>query len=719
MSGWFPLGTSGQLWQTIKIGGGGFVTGLDITPDGTKVCRSDTYPAAYLWSVSANKWLPLITANSMPAGFISPRSDKETGCWEIRICPSLTTKLYMMYANAMFVSTNSGGTWTQLTNFPTITNANANDGQRVYGWKIAVDPQNDAIVYAGTPTGGLQVSSDSGVSWATVSGVGTAGSVGYAIAFDPTSSVSGGKKQGIFVATYGVGVYRSINGGTSFTQLNTTGMPTTWRRVVCDQNGKLWVCTENTGQALWTWTPSAWVQNAFNNSGGVGAVAIDPNNASNVVATSPGGRTYLSNDGGATYNPPTNIIGTVVTTTGDATWQTWNTGTPGGSYNTNPSALVFDPSSVLYQAWGFGVWASSNPIGNLATITWQAQSRGISGLDCNYIIHPPGGNPIGVAWDLPIWNITDFNAYPAAYGPDADYGGPQPVNGVAPGWTADWAAASPSTIIAAIAPGGACYSTNKGVNWTAFPSQTPFAGVSAGGSVAASTPTNFVAMGNGSAEHVYFTTNQGTTWSQSSYGGNPLNVFQNPTQLVCADRVTANKFYIYSPSSSGANPVGIYVSTDSGATFTKVAGANINIAAEEFQISLQSVPGKAGHLFLSGGFADTGIPPDTNVLFHFSIDGGANWTTLSNIVEVTGFGFGTVVAGQSYPTIYIAGWSSNVYGVYKCINFNSSTGTGTWTLMGENYPEGWFSRINVIAGDPSIDGACSVAFNNGGFKRFG
>lgn len=153
-----------QKWETLLVGGGGYVTGMDIVSDGTKIVKSDTYPAAYVWSASSNKWMPLALSTSMPSGFISPRSHLEAGCWEARICPSLTSKFYMMYANAMFVTTNSGSTWTQLTHFPTITNAHPNDSFRTYGWKIAIDPQNDAIVYVGTPSSGLQVSTDSGLS---------------------------------------------------------------------------------------------------------------------------------------------------------------------------------------------------------------------------------------------------------------------------------------------------------------------------------------------------------------------------------------------------------------------------------------------------------------------------------------------------------------------------------------------------------------------------
>ena len=56
-------------WSTLKIGAGGYLTGLDVAPDGVMVVRTDTY-GAYLWNGS--QWQPLITSSSMPASFLVP-----------------------------------------------------------------------------------------------------------------------------------------------------------------------------------------------------------------------------------------------------------------------------------------------------------------------------------------------------------------------------------------------------------------------------------------------------------------------------------------------------------------------------------------------------------------------------------------------------------------------------------------------------------------------
>ena len=53
-------------WQTLKVGAGGWLTGMDIAPDGTMVVRADTY-GAYIWN--GTQWQQLVTSTSMPAAF--------------------------------------------------------------------------------------------------------------------------------------------------------------------------------------------------------------------------------------------------------------------------------------------------------------------------------------------------------------------------------------------------------------------------------------------------------------------------------------------------------------------------------------------------------------------------------------------------------------------------------------------------------------------------
>src|SRR5262249_305199 len=87
-------------WQPLKLGAGGWLTGIDIAPDDTMVVRTDQY-GAYIWN--GTEWQQLVTSTSMPAGFLTPGSGQ--GVYEIQIAPSNTSTFYMMYDGYVFKST--------------------------------------------------------------------------------------------------------------------------------------------------------------------------------------------------------------------------------------------------------------------------------------------------------------------------------------------------------------------------------------------------------------------------------------------------------------------------------------------------------------------------------------------------------------------------------------------------------------------------------------
>ena len=174
-------------WQVMKVGAGGCADGLDKAPDGTLVVRTDTN-GAYLWNGSS--WQQLVTSSSMPAAFIAanPVSSGQ-GVYEIQIAPSNSNIMYMMFDGYVFVSTNKGTTWTQ-TAFAQVTES-PNDDFRIYGQKMAVDPNNPNIVYVGTPQNGLWVTTNGGTTWSQVSAVPVSGTTSgqypgiTGILFDP------------------------------------------------------------------------------------------------------------------------------------------------------------------------------------------------------------------------------------------------------------------------------------------------------------------------------------------------------------------------------------------------------------------------------------------------------------------------------------------------------------------------------------------------------
>ena len=156
-------------WQDLKVGAGGWLTGIDIAPNGTMVVRTDTY-GAYIWN--GTQWQQLVTSTSMPAAFVAANYNSGNlaqGVYEIQIAPSNSSDLYMMYDGYVFASTNDGTTWTQ-TSFAQVTES-PGDAYRMNGQKMAVDPYSPNVVVVGTPQNGLFITTNAGATWQSVSGV--------------------------------------------------------------------------------------------------------------------------------------------------------------------------------------------------------------------------------------------------------------------------------------------------------------------------------------------------------------------------------------------------------------------------------------------------------------------------------------------------------------------------------------------------------------------
>ena len=699
-------------WQTLKVGAGGFIRNLDIAPDGTMVGRTDTY-GAYLWNGS--KWVQLVTSTSMPAAFVAANVDSGNtgqGVYEIQIADSNTQIFYMMYDGYVFKSTNQGTTWTQ-TSFAQVnpnTSANPNDGFANYGQKMAIDPNNPNIVYVGTELNGLFVTTNGGTTWSSVSQVpasvvSSGSSPGITgILFDPAiGGVVNGVTQTIFAESNGNGVYESTNGGASWAKLS--GGPTTVTNAAVSSTG-VYYATDGTN--LWIFANGKWTEPAVAMNGmGIQAIAVNPSNPNEIVLVSPAGYLDVSYNAGATWSGVDWDSNAVNST--DIPWLKAANEASSGNF-LDIGGVVFNPlvPNQIIASAGTGVWNASVPTSNPTSITWNDQSLGIEQLVANEIIVPPGGNPVVASWDRPFFYISNLNAYPSTYGPVDS------VN-INAGWSVDYASSDPSFIAGLIGYGAAVYSTNGGQTWQNFASEPTFPGQANGGTIAASTPENII---DAPADGVqpYYTLNGGVTWNPITLPGvtswsNFEGAYYLDERSITADRVLANTFYLYYPGQ------GVYETTNGGVSWTQVYSGNDGYGStwngyitpfDWYNNELMSVPGEAGNLFFTGGQQGT-AQPDTQEPFMRSTNGGATWTAVPNVLEVTCFGFGKAAPGQSYPAIYIVGWVNNVYGIWQSINNAQS-----WTQIG-TYPNSSLDTIKTISGDPNIYGQVYVGFQGSGY----
>lgn len=248
----------GTGWNTLPLGAGGLVTGMDIAPDGTMACRTDV-GNGYRWSGTSSdyanaskRWVPLLTyaglAGLGPGGG-TPVLVEQTflGMWEHRIAPSNSNVHIAVFNDLAGVSSKqwvyygtwdgSKVTWSKSNLAFTSGSADSNGTYKEGNYKIAIDPANPDVAYCGMPfnsgnsAGAYTTLNQSGGStlatWASVKtsgatpipGVASAG-VSCGLAFDPSSgtTVVGGQTvtSRIILPNAKDDIYETTDGGVTF-----------------------------------------------------------------------------------------------------------------------------------------------------------------------------------------------------------------------------------------------------------------------------------------------------------------------------------------------------------------------------------------------------------------------------------------------------------------------------------------------------------------------
>ncbi|MEU6037613.1 xyloglucanase [Actinomadura sp. NPDC047616] len=219
------------------------------------------------------------------------------------------------------------------------------------------------------------------------------------------------------------------------------------------------------------------------------------------------------------------------------------------------------------------------------------------------------------------------------------------------------------------------FSTDGGANW--WQASEP-GGINNGGTVAAAADgSRFVWAPGDSGQPVVYSVGFGNSWSQSS--GVPANA------TVESDRVNPQKFYAF----SGGR---FYVSTNGGQSFTATAASGLPSSAK-----FKAVPGREGDIWLAG---DGG-------LFH-STDSGASFTKVSAVTKAVNVGFGKAAPGRSYQALYLVGTVGGVTGVFR----SDDTGA-TWVRVNDDQHQ-YGNMGEALTGDPRVYGRVYLGTNGRG-----
>jgi hypothetical protein len=723
-----PLVAESYTWRNARIDGGGFVPGIVFNRKEKNLAYARTdIGGAYRWQESSRTWTPLLDSVGWNewghTGVVSLASDP--------VAPDKVFAAVGTYTNgwdptngAVLRSADRGASW-QKTDLP--FKLGGNMPGRGMGERLAVDPNKDSVLYLGAPSGkGLWRSTDSGVTWSQVTNFPNVGTYaqdpsdtsGYAsdnqgivwVTFDESTGTAGSATKTIYVgvADQGNAVYRSTDAGATWSRL--AGQPTGYlahKGVLDAVNGYLYIAYSDKGgpydggkgrlyryaTATGTWTDISPVAEADTYYGFSG-LTVDRQHPGTVMATAysswwPDTQIFRSTNSGGTwtkawdYSSYPDRDNRYTMDVSSVPWLTWGANpsppeqTPKLGWMTealeidpfNSDRMMYGTGATVYGTEDLTKWDSG------AKFTVRPMVQGLEETAVNDLASPPSGAPLlSALGDIGGFRHTDLTKVPAMM-----YTSPNFTTTT----SLDYAEKDPNTVVRVGDQDSGphvAFSTDNGANWFAG---TDPSGVSGGGTVAAAADgSRFVWSPQGTG--VQYTTGFGSSWSAST--GIPAGA------VVESDRVDPKTFY-------GFKSGKFYVSSDGGATFTASAATGLPSGDS---VRFKALPGTKGDVWLAGGASDGAYG-----LWH-STDSGATFTKLSGVEQADTIGFGKAAAGASYQTLYTSAKIGGVRGIFRSTDKGAS-----WTRINDDAHQ-WGWTGGAITGDPRVYGRVYVATNGRG-----
>ncbi|QBE65486.1 GDSL-type esterase/lipase family protein [Pseudoduganella lutea] len=637
-----PLLT-GYRWDSVAIGGGGFVPAvIPTTEKGVVYARTDV-GGAYRWT--NDRWMPLLD-------WVSEDQTGLLGVDSLAVDPRDPSKVYLLagiaYHNggrsAILRSRDYGKTFA-ITDVTAQFKTHGNGAGRNNGERLAVDPGAGNVLYVGTRANGLFWSSDFGATWQRLPGLDVTGTPnGAGIAFviaDPASVKDGGTAQRLFVGVSraGTNLFRSDDGGATFTPMDATPDGLMPQRAALDGAGHLYVTFAN-GAGPHPRGDEKMDQGAIRKYGiapGSGqdvtpkgpraaysGISVDRNDPRRLIASTislyapqsrekgaaKGDRFYLSTDGGATW---TDLVARGFAMDG--------AGVPWvkGHAIHWASTIAFDPFDPK-AAWvtsGNGVFRTSNL--EAAPTVWRFDVKGLEETVPLGLVSRPGAPLVSTIGDYDGFVHADLKQYGRIH---------EPQMGTTFGLA--YAAQQPQVLarvgksVYVTRDGGATWRKARAINGTK-------------GQLALSADGKTLLHAPERSRVTFVSTDDGDSWTAAKgiEGARPV-----------ADPVNANRFYAYQ---DGA----FLASHDGGRTFAVKAqlpkgGSDV----------VRAAPGRGGDVWVAlrnGGLAR-------------STDAGATFGMLGGVTYAGAVGFGKAERDGAYPAVYIWGTVDGQRGIWRSLD---------------------------------------------------
>ncbi|HKV38766.1 MAG TPA: xyloglucanase, partial [Blastocatellia bacterium] len=618
--------------------------------------------------------LPFKLGGNMPGRSMGER---------LAIDPNLDSILYFgaRSGNGLWKSADFGATWSHVTSFTAQGTYVQTPGDNYLGdpdgilWEV-FDPRTGSpghatqTIYVGiaNTTTSIYRSTDGGTTWAALPG-------------QPTG----------FLPHHGV----LASDGTLYITFNNNAGPFDGTK------GDVW--KYNTSSGAWTLI-SPIPSSSSNDYFGYGGLAIDAQHPQTIMVTAlnswwPDTIIFRSIDGGTTWTRIwdfTSYPNRSLRYTQDISAAPWlNFGitnpvapVPAPKLGWMVGTLAIDPFNSNRMMYGTGATLyGTNNLTNWdagGTIGISVMSQGIEEAAVLDLASPPSGPTLfSAVGDLGGFVHTDVTASPSTM-----YTAPIFLTGT----SVDYAELSPSFVVRVgnadktlnPAPNNSGFSFNSGSSW--FQGNSEPGGITTGGGTVAAAANASRVVWCPSGQGVFFSVDNGNSWTAST--GVPSG------GRVASDRVNPMKFYAFA---NGA----FYVSTNGGVSFTATGATGLPASGDP--VRFKAVPGIEGDIWLAGGSTGSGVYG----LWH-STNSGATFTKLPALQQADTIGFGKAAPGQSYMALFTSAQIGGLRGIFRSDDVGA-----TWIRINDDQHQYGMTNA-TITGDPRLYGRVYFGTNGRG-----